>query len=122
MSYDVRLARVSRMPGQCHQGLHFSVWEMSQIRNLLLDCGGAFDSDPSDAADAAPKGIAGHKLTYVDGWNVTRGEVQAALRAIEDHGLDVLDEPKCWKLWVDFLRDAEAGGFRIGWLAHRRKA
>jgi hypothetical protein len=116
MGYDLRIAEPQDRPDAA--GLHLSVWQMSVVRDRMLECGAAYDANPTDMArtraraDRRRPGIPAYKISMIDGWLVTAREVSEALAIIRSR-LDGLDDPT-WKQWVDFLTDAlGAGGFWV---------
>lgn len=117
MGYDLRIAEPR--DGKGEEGLHLSVWQMSMIRDRMLDCAAAYDVLPDRTPQDPPctdyrgSGIPAYKVSMIDGWLVTAEEARQALIAISQSGADRWDDPD-WKRWLDYLRDAEQlGGFWV---------
>lgn len=115
MGYDLRMRRQTAGSVR-EQTLHLSVWEMSKIRDRMLDCGAAHcDASPSDGSLRGRRtpGIAAYKLAMIDGFVVHPREIKEALAAMEDADPPTGREA-LWKCWTDFLGRAEyAGGFIV---------
>lgn len=114
MGYNLRIAS----PGRDSERpfLSLSVWEMSKIRDRMLEAGAAHCASPPDGPfelsarclDGTP-GIPAYKLAMIDGWLVRQDEVREALSILDWGGTWGLDDGT-WKGWIDFLQDAASGG------------
>jgi hypothetical protein len=117
MGYDLRIAEPG--DGWREATLHLSVWQMSLIRDRMLECGAAYDVNPTRKAHDSPctdrrgTGIPAYKVSMIDGWLVTPEEAGQALDIIGRSGAEEVDDAD-WKRWLDFLRDARRlGGFWV---------